>query len=144
MKLTSVQNISPRSRFSAANSLPCQNYLLVRTILHGVVLFMMIGWPNLLCRLSMIPPCQLGIQKLHIHWKYPSGFGFIHTRSDTSRPLRHRQRSYRPSIRRCLSWRRHQVTWITWPPLWRSPHSPNSEIFIAPAQYIFHSDGERR
>ena len=24
------------------------------------------------------------------------------------------------------------------------PHSPNSEIFIAPEQYIFHSDGERR
>ena len=23
-------------------------------------------------------------------------------------------------------------------------HSPNSEIFIAPEQYIFHSDGERR
>ena len=24
------------------------------------------------------------------------------------------------------------------------PHSPNSEIFIAPEQYIFHNDGERR
>ena len=24
------------------------------------------------------------------------------------------------------------------------PYSPNSEIFIAPEQYIFHSDGERR
>ena len=69
---------------------------------------------------------------------------FIHTRSDTSRSLRHRQRSDRPSSRRCLPWRHHRVTWITWPPLWRSPHSPDSEIFIAPEQYIFHSDGERR
>ena len=64
--------------------------------------------------------------------------------SDTSRPLRHRQRSDRPSSRRCLPWRHHRVTWITWPPLWRSPHSPNSEIFTAPEQYVFHSDGERR
>ena len=85
----------------------------------------------------MIPPCQLGIQKLHIHWKYPSGSGFIHTRSDTSRPLRHRQRNDRPSIRRCLPWRHHRVTWITWSSLWRFPHSPNSELFIAPEQYIF-------
>ena len=40
----------------------------------------MIGRPNLLCRPSMITPCQLGIQKLHIHWKYPSGSGiYSHT-----------------------------------------------------------------
>ena len=78
----------------------------------------------------MIPLCQLGIQKLHIHWKYPSGSGFIHTRSDTSKPLRHRQRNDRPSIRRCLPWRHHRVTWITWSPLWRFPHSPNSVILV--------------
>ena len=35
----------------------------------------MIRQPNLLCRPSMIPTCQLGIQNLHIHGKYPSGSG---------------------------------------------------------------------
>ena len=63
----------------------CQNdrpaiYLLVRTIVHGAGLLIMIGRPNLLCRTSMLTPCQLGIQKLHIHWKYPSGSGiYSHT-----------------------------------------------------------------
>ena len=55
-------------------------YLLVRTILHGAGLLIMIARPNLLCRTSMITPCQLGIQKLHLHWKYPSGSGiYSHT-----------------------------------------------------------------
>ena len=45
---------------------------------------------------------------------------FIHTWSDTSRPLRHRQRNDRPSLRCCLPWRHHRVTWITCSPLWRS------------------------
>ena len=56
------------------------HYLLVRTILHGAGLLIMIARPNLLCRTSMITPCQLGIQKLHLHWKYPSGSGiYSHT-----------------------------------------------------------------
>ena len=55
-------------------------YLLVRTILHGAGLLIMIARPNLLCRTSMITPCQLGIQKLYLHWKYPSGSGiYSHT-----------------------------------------------------------------
>ena len=45
---------------------------------------------------------------------------FIHTWSDTSRPLRHRQRNDRPSLRCCLLWRHHRVTWIMCSPLWRS------------------------
>ena len=55
-------------------------YLLVRTIVRGAGLLIMIGRPNILCRTRMITPCQLGIQKLHIHWKYPSGSGiYSHT-----------------------------------------------------------------
>ena len=45
---------------------------------------------------------------------------FIHTWSDTCRPLRHRKRNDRPSLRCCLPWRHHRVTWITCSPLWRS------------------------
>ena len=108
-------------RIQNGSKWPPAIYLLVRTILHGVVISIMIVRPNLLCRLSMIPTCQLGIQKLHIHWKYFSGSGFIHTPSDISRPLRHWQQNDRPSIRPCLLWRYHRVTWITWSPLCRFP-----------------------
>ena len=53
---------------------------LVHTILPGVGLSIMIRWPHLLCKPSMIPPCHLGIQQLHTHWKYPSGSGiYSHT-----------------------------------------------------------------
>ena len=45
------------------------------------------GWPQLLCKPSMIPPCCLGIQKLHIHWKCLLDLEFIQTRSATCRPL---------------------------------------------------------
>ena len=49
---------------------------------------------------------------------------FIHTWSDTSGPLRHWQRNCRfgdrLSLRCCLPWRHHRVTWITCSPLWRS------------------------
>ena len=45
---------------------------------------------------------------------------FIHIWSDTSRPLRHRQRNDRLSLRCWLPWLHHGVTWITCSPLWRS------------------------
>ena len=120
-------------------------YLLVRTILHGAGLLIMIARPNLLCRTSMITPCQLGIQKLHLHWKYPSGSG-IYSHTVRHFPAASPSTAKRSTVESTLfiPWRNHRVTWITWPPLWRSPHSPNSEIFTAPEQYVFHSDGERR
>ena len=54
-------------------------YLLVRTILHGAGLLIIIARPNLLCRTSMITPCQLGIQKLHLHWNYSGSGIYSHT-----------------------------------------------------------------
>ena len=91
------------------------------------------GWPQLLCKPSMIPPCRLGIQKLHIHWKCFLDLEFIKMRSATCRPLS----TDSAATGRPRRWRHHRVTWITWPPLWRSFRLPNSEIFIVPAQYIF-------
>ena len=44
----------------------------------------------------------------------------IHAWSDTSRPLHHRQRNDRLSLRCCLPWRHQRVTWITCSPLWRT------------------------
>ena len=43
----------------------------------------------------------------------------------------------------CLPWHHHRITWIAWSPLWCCSRLPNSEIFIAPERYMFHSDDER-
>ena len=69
---------------------------------------------------------------------------FIHTWSDTSRPLRHRQRNDRLPLRCCLPWRHHGVTWITCSPLWRalihrilkSLLPQNNTFFIATASVV--------
>ena len=46
----------------AAGHLPTGSH-----ILHGVGLIIMIGWPHLLCKISMIPHCHLSIQKPPVH-----------------------------------------------------------------------------
>ena len=147
MKLSSHQKISPRSRSSKMQYVTFQwlptTSPLSRTISHEMDMLISMGWPQLLCKPSMIPPCHLGIQKLHIHWKCLLDLEFIQTRSVTCRALSTDREATGRSRRYCLSWRHRRVTWITWLPLWRSFHLPNSEIFIAPEQYIFHSDGER-
>ena len=93
---------------------------------------------------NVIPPCHLGIQKLHIHWRYPSGSGIYSHTAATSRPHRVDSEAIGAPLRCCLPWRHHRVTWITWLRLWRNSHLPNSKFFIAPEQYIFHSNCERR
>ena len=117
---------------------------LVRTILHDVALLIMIGWWHLLCKLSMIPSCHQGIQNLHIHWKYPSGSGVY------SHMVRHfpaalpsvAKRSAVASVLFTVTSPQghvnHMFTIMT------LPRSPNSAIFIAPEQCIFHSDVECR
>ena len=87
MKLSSHQKISPHSvsiQWTGVSGLskwlPAIISPMVRTIWHGMALLIMIGWPHLICEPSMIPPCHLGIQKLHIHWRCPSGSGiYSHT-----------------------------------------------------------------
>ena len=70
-------------------------YPLVRTIVHGVGLIIMIGWPHLLCRTCLIPPCHFGIQKLHIHRKYPTGSGMYSHTLNHFLAASHQQRSPR-------------------------------------------------
>ena len=77
----------------------------------------MIGWPYLLYKLWMIPPCHLDFQKFHIHWKYNS---IIYSHTVSHFPAAsHRQQSDQLDARRCLPWRYHRVASITWSPLWR-------------------------
>ena len=97
--------------------------LLVRTILHGAGLLIMITRPNLLCRTSMITPCQLGIQKLHLHWKYPSG-SWIYSHTVRHFPAASPSTAKRSTVESTL----FTVT--------SSPGHVN--------QYVFHSNGERR
>ena len=104
----------------------------------------MIRWPHLLCKPSMIPPCHLGIQKLHIHWRYPSGPGIYSYMAATSGTLRIDSEAIGAPFHCCLPWRHHMAMWITWLPLLRISHLQNSEIFIAPEQCIFHSNCEHR
>ena len=74
VKLTSVQNIFPRSRFCTANSLPCQVatglYPIDRKILHGMGSSILIRWPNLLCKPSMM--CSQAKHQFcgHIHQQW--------------------------------------------------------------------------
>ena len=105
----------------------------------GDIFIIMNGWPHLFCKPSMMPPCLRGIQKLHIHWRYPSGSGIYSHKAGTSRPLRVDSEAIGVPLWCCLPWCHHRVTWI---PLWCICHLPNSEIFIAPEQYIFHSNCE--
>ena len=107
-------------------------------------MLILMGWPQLLCKPSMTPPCRLGIQKLHIHWKCLLDLEFIQTRSATCRALStDREATGRPR-RCCLPWRHRRVTWITRPPLWRSFHyrilksllPQNNTFFIATASVV--------
>ena len=92
----------------------------------------------------MTPPCHRGIQNVHIHWKYPSGSGIY------SHMIRHfptaspsaAKRSTVASVLFTVTPSQGHVYHVF--TIMTLPHPPNSEIFIAPEQYIFHSDGERR
>ena len=92
----------------------------------------------------MIPPCHLGIQNLHIHWRYPSGSGiYSHMvrhfpAASSSVAKRLAAASMLFTVTSSQGHVNHVFTIMT------PPYSPNSAIFIAPEQYIFHSDGERR
>ena len=103
----------------------------------------MIRWQHLLCKPSMIPPCHLGIQNLHIHWRYPSGSGiYSHmvrhfTAASPSAAKRSTVASVLFTVTSSRGHGNHVFTIMT------LQHSPNSEIFIVPEQYISHSDGER-
>ena len=114
---------------------------IVHTILHGVALLIMIGWNHLLCKPSMIPSCHLGIQNLHIHWRYPSGSGFYsHMVRDfpaasPSVAKRSTVASVLFTVTSSQGHVNHVFTIMT---------LPHTEIFIAPEQYIFHSNGKRR
>ena len=146
MKFSSHQNTTPRSGSSKMESVTCQNGYRpsVHTILHGVALLIMIGWQHLLCKPSMIPPCHLGIQNLHIHWRYLSGSGIY------SHMVRHftdalpsaAKRLTVASVLFTVTSSRGNVNHVF--TIMTLPHSLNSEIFIAPEQYIFHGDGEHR
>ena len=117
---------------------------IVCTILHGVALLIMIGWQHLLCKPSMIPPCHLGIQNMHMHWRYPSGSGiYSHmVRHFTAASPSAAKRSTVVSVLFTVTSSRGHVNHVF--TIMTLHHSPNSEICIAPEQYIFHSDGERR
>ena len=106
--------------FTAQSKWPPTIYLLVCTILNSVgywswsdgqTYFTNHVWSHLIIWVSKSCICTGNILLR------PE---FIHTRSDISRSLRHWQRNDRPSIRRCLPWRHHKVTWVTWSPLWHS------------------------
>ena len=75
----------------------------------------MIGGPQQFCKSSVIPPCHIGVQKLHAHWKYPLDLGFTQKWSATCRLPRIYSEVIRPPWRqwRCLPWRHHNVVWIT-------------------------------
>ena len=125
MKFSSHHDISPRSGSSEMESVTCQNgyrpfpqlfaqfYMVWRynswsddnTYFANQVWYHLAIWVSKIC-------ISTGDMLLDPE--------FIHTWSDTSRPLRHRQRNDRPSLRCCLPWRHHGVTWITCSPLWRS------------------------
>ena len=79
----------------------------------------MIGWLHVLCKTSMIPPCHLGIQNLHMQWRYPSGSG-IYSQMVRHFPAASPPAAKRSTLRCCLPWRYHRVTWITCSSLWRS------------------------
>ena len=91
------------------------------------------------------PTLPSGYPKVAYPVEMSSGSGILFRRGQSlaGRSTTDSEATGRPR-RCCLPWRHRRVTWITWPPLWRSFHLPNSEIFIAPEQCIFHSDGERR
>ena len=140
MKLSSHHKISHRSR-SSKMQCDLSKWLLAtsplsRTISHGMDMLISMEWPQLLCKPSLIPPCRLGIQKLHIHWKCLLDLEFIQTRSATCQPLSTDSEATGRPRQCCLPWRHRRVTWITWPPLWRSFQLPNSEIFISPEQFF--------
>ena len=115
-------------------------YPLVRTILHGVGLIIMIGWPHSLWKTGMIPPCHLDIQNV----TYPLEISFwirnifTHGRplpgcfSSTAKPPVHRvDVVYRDVITGSRESRDHLLSFTEF---WNL-YCPN---------IIFHSDGERR
>ena len=119
-------------------------YPLVRTILHGVGLIIMIGWPHLLCKTSMIPPCHLGIKKLHIHRKYPSGSGIYSHTVNHFLAASHRQRSHQSTASTLFTMRSSQghvnhvttnMTLLSLTELWN---------LYCQRTIHFHSEGERR
>ena len=149
MKLSSHQKISPRSRSSKMQYVASQNGYWPRP--HWVAQFRMKWtcwyrwddpsyfanqvWSHLAVWVS-----KSCISTGNVFWMWNL---FRRGQSLAGRSTTDSEATGRPR-RCCLSWRHRRVTWITWPPLWRSFRLPNSDIFIAPEQYIFHSDGERR
>ena len=93
---------------------------------------------------SMIPHCHLGIKNLLIHWRYPSGSGiYSHMvrRFLAALPSAAKRSTVALVLFTVTSSQGH-VNHVSTNMM--IPHSPNSEIFIAPKQYIFHNDGARR
>ena len=89
-------------------------------------------------------------KKRHAHCKWPliqDSFRCrqtFHAFASRTAPIMKLPAHRRPSAhRRLFTVASRVVTWITWPPLWRSSHSSNSEICIAPEQYSFHSNSAR-
>ena len=138
MKLSSHQKTSPRSRSSKMQYVACQNGY--RPLPHWVTQFRM-EWPCWYRWDDHSYFANQGIQKLHIHWKCLLNLEFIQTRPATCRPLSTDSEATGRPRRCCLPWRHRRVTWITWPPLWRSFHLPNllpqnSTFFIATASVV--------
>ena len=147
MKFSSHQNISPRSGSSEMESVTCATGHFPNSS-HNCAWCGVINHDRM-TTLTLQTKYDTTLPSGYPKFAYPLEISFwtrnfFHTWSDTSRPLRHRQRNDRLSPRCCLPWRHHGVTWITCSPLWRSLinrilkslSSQNNTFFIATTSVV--------
>ena len=115
---------------------------LVHTLLHGVELLIMVGWPQLLCKPGMTPALSSGYPNVTYQLEMSFWVRNSFTRSANCRS--HLQWSYQPTASTHVGRDVIGITWIMRSSLWRSPYFPNSGIAFVPEQFIFNSDSERR
>ena len=107
--------------------------------MHGVGLSIMIGWPQLLCIYQVWSHLAIWVSKSCISpRKILLDPEFIHTWSATFWLLCIASEAIDPRLYCCLPWCHHRVTWITWSPLWPSPHLSNSDTDVhgRPLHYL--------
>ena len=125
MKFSSHQNISPRSRSSEMESMTCQNDYRPFTQLCTQFCMAWRYWSwsddNTYFANQLWYHLAIWVSKICISTgDVLLDPEFIHTWSETSRPLRHRQWNDQLSLWCCLPWCHNRVTWITCSTLWRS------------------------